>query len=1299
MRSDKIENKTTLISLLTIALLSGLLYFSFNGRTLAEATLVQIVGNNQGGGSSISTSIGATTAGNLIVVCLSTASNLSTSITDNRSNTYTLATRGTYGAGSEVSIYYSYNTTGGVTSVVGTFAGWVNPSRMIVAEYSGVAATNPLDKVSNYNNGWNGGASWTSQATVSTTQADELLVGCAGDAYGTSATFGAGTDYTARRTEASLFFEDRIVASTGTYAATGSHNLASGYAIVAAVATFKIGGTPVDNPPNISSVASSTTDTAATITWTTDEAATSQVEYGLTTSYTASSTFEATTVTSHSVGLSNLSPLTLYHFRVISGDANGNFSTSSDYTFTTTAEPDIIDPSVPQSLGATAVSSSQINLSWSASTDTGGSGLAGYDIYRNDYLIASTSQISYSDTGLTASTLYNYYVTAFDGSANVSASSSIASATTEALSSATGTPIIFFTDLTSGPKTGGENNDGVFVTIYGNYFGDNPTVTVGGGQVARIKSAPSSYMWYQKMTVQLGSAAQTGNIAVTTSAGTSNGIPFTVRNGNIYFVSTTGSNSNNGSFAAPWQTLLYARDHISAGDTVYAMDGVGQTANDGQGWNTSFLVREGGTSGAGPVAFVGYPGATVTLGNVSGTPAFGVRSHTSAPGYIVFANLTLTGMSGLVTSGPTAPATPSSNWRIVGNDITCPNGDGESGCLATQNSSYVYLYGNNVHDAGIVTASSHYHGVYISTDTNHVWMGWNTVSDIRGCRGIQVHSSALGSGGPSDPTGHNLYDLHFFNNKIYDTQCDGIILATVDPSQGTVEVYNNLIYNAGTGPSNPENTGAWNCVNVDDMTSGGLPGSGTVEVYNNTMYNCGSFATPPYSNANGAVMNGGNNASLYIRLRNNLIYQLSAPYLVIYTSNSLINGSYNLFYGQGAAPNQSYVTNSISADPLFADRAGGNFHLSDEGSPAYNAGTTIGALTFDFEGNTRPQSTVFDVGSYEYYSGTSVSDATAPTVTAFAIPTTASSLTVNITTFTATDDTAVTGYKITESASSPSFSDAGWTASAPSNYTFGSEGSKTLYAWAKDAAGNVSTSLSDSVVVTLPTYTVGGTVSGLGGSVILQNNAGDNLTISADGSFVFVSSMQSGASYAITVLNQPTGQTCTVSNGSGTVATSNITNVTITCENIVSSPVVISTGGGGGSGGGRRSISMISTITNSSVLPFLFTRNLVIGMSGTDVVELQKFLIKSNFLSATTSPLGFFGLVTRKAVMRFQCDHNIVCEGFEGLTGYGMMGPLTKSAINAELVIGFTKGKNLLDIINFLLQKVQHIQSQIEKLN
>src|SRR5574343_224551 len=99
------------------------------------------------------------------------------------------------------------------------------------------------------------------------------------------------------------------------------------------------------------------------------------------------------------------------------------------------------------------------------------------------------------------------------------------------------------------------------------------------------------------------------------------------------------------------------------------------------------------------------------------------------------------------------------------------------------------------------------------------------------------------------------------------------------------------------------------------------------------------------------------------------------------------------------------------------------------------------------------------------------SDTTAPIVTAFTIPSTASSLTVDITTFTATDAVGVTGYKLTESATAPGAGDAGWTGTAPTYYTFATAGSKTLYAWAKDAAGNVSTSLNDSVTITLPDTT------------------------------------------------------------------------------------------------------------------------------------------------------------------------------------------------------------------------------------
>lgn len=79
------------------------------------------------------------------------------------------------------------------------------------------------------------------------------------------------------------------------------------------------------------------------------------------------------------------------------------------------------------------------------------------------------------------------------------------------------------------------------------------------------------------------------------------------------------------------------------------------------------------------------------------------------------------------------------------------------------------------------------------------------------------------------------------------------------------------------------------------------------------------------------------------------------------------------------------------------------------------------------------------------------------------------------------------------------------------------------------------------------TYTVGGTVSGLIGTVVLQNNAANNLSISANGAFTFSTAAAGGAAYAATVLTQPAGQTCTASSASGTIAASNVTNISVTC--------------------------------------------------------------------------------------------------------------------------------------------------------
>jgi len=78
-------------------------------------------------------------------------------------------------------------------------------------------------------------------------------------------------------------------------------------------------------------------------------------------------------------------------------------------------------------------------------------------------------------------------------------------------------------------------------------------------------------------------------------------------------------------------------------------------------------------------------------------------------------------------------------------------------------------------------------------------------------------------------------------------------------------------------------------------------------------------------------------------------------------------------------------------------------------------------------------------------------------------------------------------------------------------------------------------------------YTVGGTVSALSGNLVLQNNAGDDLAIGANGSFTFAISLADLSPYLVTVSTQPSGQSCSVSNGSGTISGTNVTNIAVTC--------------------------------------------------------------------------------------------------------------------------------------------------------
>jgi chitodextrinase len=219
-------------------------------------------------------------------------------------------------------------------------------------------------------------------------------------------------------------------------------------------------------------------------------------------------------------GSQSVSPSSTTTYTLSCSGAGGSVTQSA--IVTVTAAPDTTPPSTPTNLSASAISSSQINLSWSASTDN--VAVTGYRLERCQgstcaafTQIATPTGTTYSNTGLSANTTYRYRVRAADAAGNLSSYSTIASATTQVL------PLFNFTLSNGGSKTVTQGN-AVSNSISASLLsGSSQAVSFSAaglpaGATASFSPSSCSPTCSSTLTIQTLSSTPTGTYTITVTA-------------------------------------------------------------------------------------------------------------------------------------------------------------------------------------------------------------------------------------------------------------------------------------------------------------------------------------------------------------------------------------------------------------------------------------------------------------------------------------------------------------------------------------------------------------------------------------------------------------------------------------------------------------------------------------------------------------------------------------------------------------------------------------------------------------